>query len=882
MNRNFKWRALIVAAALVAAIVYIIPSLSTSLPSWWKKILPTDQVNLGLDLKGGMHLILEVQADKAVESSLERTVEDIKYTFRKEGVPATSVSRTPDNKLELTLTNPDDLNRVNKLLDREFPYLITEKETEADGRLTVRLGMDDSEAKRIKDFAARQALETIRNRIDQFGVSEPDIRPQGENRIVIQLPGIEDPQRAVELIGQTAQLEFKLVDESRSPRKAIEEGPPPGAEVAYMVEVDPETGRTTETPFVLRKRAQLTGEYITDARVNLDNQFNQPYVSLNFDSKGARIFERLTEANVGKRLAIVLDGKVQSAPVIQDKIPGGRAQITGRFTMEEARDLAIVLRAGALPAPVDILEERTVGPSLGHDSIRQGWNSIIVGMVLVLIFMVVYYRVAGLIADTALLMNVLLIMAALAAFRATLTLPGIAGIILTIGMSVDANVLIFERIREELRLGKTPRAAVSGGYDKATWTILDANVTTLIAAMVLFQFGTGPVRGFAVTLSIGILASLFTAMFVSRLVFEYLLVRSKVRVKMMAIIKEGVNINFVGNRTKAYFLSGALILLTIVTLAARGGPNYGVDFAGGILIQAKFDDQTNAQAVRDGLAEVGMEEASIQSFGAADNHEFLIRVQEKGQELEGLAAKVETSLENRFGSETVEIRRVEMVGPKVGKDLRQKALFAIFYAILFILIYISGRFELQWAKSIVVAGALMGAVYLASLAGIGVTGLIVVALVVTLAVCFAFKLKYALGANVALIHDVAITVGIFSLLNKEMTLTIVAALLTIVGYSLNDTIIVFDRIRENMRKHRKTPYEKVINTSINETLSRTILTSGTTLAVVLSLLFLGGPVIADFAFALMIGVLIGTYSSIFVASPILMIWPPQGAVRKKK
>jgi preprotein translocase subunit SecD len=273
----------------------------------------------------------------------------------------------------------------------------------------------------------------------------------------------------------------------------------------------------------------LTGEFVTDARVAIDNQFNQPYVSLNFDAKGARIFERLTGANIKKRLAIVLDDNVYSAPVIQDRIAGGRAQITGQFTMEEARDLAIVLRAGALPAPVEILEERTVGPSLGADSIRQGLNSIIVGMIIVLIFMVIYYRAAGVIADTALVMNILLIMAALAAFRATLTLPGIAGIILTIGMSVDANVLIFERIREEIRLGKTPRAAVDGGFSKATWTILDANITTLIAAAVLFQFGTGPVRGFAVTLSIGILASLFTALFISRLVFDYLLVKVKMK-----------------------------------------------------------------------------------------------------------------------------------------------------------------------------------------------------------------------------------------------------------------------------------------------------------------------------------------------------------------
>ena len=307
------------------------------------------------------------------------------------------------------------------------------------------------------------------------------------------------------------------------------DGLPPGTEIAYEIVKDPESGDTKKIPYLLRKRALMTGEYVTDARVSIDNQFNTPYISLNFDAKGARLFERITEAHVKKRLAVVLDGVVHTAPVIQEKIAGGRAQITGSYSMQEARNIAIVLRAGALPAPVVILEERTVGPSLGQDSIDQGINSILVGLVAVLLFMLIYYRASGVIADLALILNVLFIMGALAVFRATLTLPGIAGIILTIGMSVDANVLIFERIREEIRLGKTPRAAVGGGFGKAMWTIMDANITTLIAAVVLFQFGTGPIRGFAVTLSIGILASLFTAIFISRLIFDYLLVEFKMK-----------------------------------------------------------------------------------------------------------------------------------------------------------------------------------------------------------------------------------------------------------------------------------------------------------------------------------------------------------------
>jgi len=529
VDRNFQWRLLIVLAVIVAALMYIYPSVAPSLPTWWQKILPSEKVHLGLDLRGGMHLMLEVQTEKAVESSLDRTIEELKYNLRKARIPVKVIERIEGRTVEVELVKPEQLDKFNEILDNDFGYLVTQSTREDEGRVKVTLGIHDREAKRIEDLSVRQALETIRNRIDQFGVTEPDIRPQGKDRVVVQLPGIKDTKRAVELIGQTARLEFKLVDEDHSPTKALAEGPPPGTEIAYHIEVDHETGRTKKIPYLLRKRALMTGEYITNARMRFDNQYNTPYVALNFDAKGSRLFERITEAHIKKRLAIVLDNIVKSAPVIQDKIPGGRAVITGRFTQEEATDLATVLRSGALPAPVKILEERTVGPSLGQDSINRGLLSILIGGILVLGFMAFYYRASGLIADLALLLNMLLIMAVLVAFRATLTLPGIAGIILTIGMSVDANVLIFERIREEKRMGKTPRAAVDGGFSKAMWTIFDANITTFIAALVLYQFGTGPIRGFAVTLSIGIVASLFTALFVSRLVFDYLLVKVKMK-----------------------------------------------------------------------------------------------------------------------------------------------------------------------------------------------------------------------------------------------------------------------------------------------------------------------------------------------------------------
>jgi preprotein translocase subunit SecD len=476
-----------------------------------------------------MHLLLEVDTEKALESTVERISQEMRELLKKKRIRHVAIERVEGIKISAEVKKEESIEKFRALLDDEFRDLRELSNKKADGIQTIMLDIPDSDRDQIEKLAVDQALETIRNRIDQFGVSEPDIRRQGEKRILIQLPGIKDTQRAKDLIGKTALLEFKLVDDTQSLDGALKGNVPPGREILYKIDEDPQTQRTSKTPFLLKKRTLLTGAYLTDARVAIDSQFNEPYVSINFDKKGARIFERITGDNVNKRLAIVLDNHVYSAPVIQEKIAGGQARITGRFTTEEARDLAIILRAGALPAPVNILEERTVGPSLGADSIRKGLLSMIIGGLLVIIFMVIYYKTAGLIADVALFLNILLIGAGLAGLQATLTLPGIAGIILTIGMAVDANVIIFERIREEVALGRTPRAAIDAGYNRATLTVLDANVTTLIAAIVLFQFGTGPVKGFAVTLSLGVIASLFTALILSRLIFNYILVNRKVK-----------------------------------------------------------------------------------------------------------------------------------------------------------------------------------------------------------------------------------------------------------------------------------------------------------------------------------------------------------------
>ena len=521
--KGLNWKHAVVLAVIIGCIIYTAPTLK---PGVW----PHKKINLGLDLQGGMHLILEVKSEKALESTLERIRNELRTYCRDEGIRLQSIEMSGRTGLTVSIVAPVDMEKVNSLLEKYFPDMeIGSTSLESDVQ-KIELAMKSEWVGQIKTQATNQALETIRNRIDQFGVSEPDIRLQGENRILVQLPGIKDTERAKELIGKTALLEFKLVDDARDLAAALKGSIPPGDEILYQAK---ETGKgetpSEKQPYLVKKQAMMTGASLTDARVEIDSQFNEPYVSIDFDQRGAREFERITGENVKKRLAIVLDNKIYSAPVIQEKIGGGKARITGSFTTQEANDLAIVLRAGALPAPVKIIEERTVGPSLGLDSINKGLLSLAVSSILILLFMAVYYKLSGVIADIALVLNIMMIAAGLAAFGATLTMPGIAGIILTIGMAVDNNILISERMREEMRLGKTPSACIDAAFDRAGVTIIDANVTTLIAALVLFQFGTGPIKGFAVTLSLGVTASLFTALILSRLIFEYIYITRRMK-----------------------------------------------------------------------------------------------------------------------------------------------------------------------------------------------------------------------------------------------------------------------------------------------------------------------------------------------------------------
>lgn len=521
MRRSVAIRLTLFVVAALVALVYLAPTFVGSLPSWWGEYLPTDRIHLGLDLQGGSHLVLEVKVDKAIENNVERIKDDLTNSLRERGVSGVSVERVQGTQIQIK-TPAANVERVRGLLKSDFPNLEIINTQAGGGTTDFFLTLSKEEMRSLRDYAVDQSLETIRNRIDQFGVSEPIIQRQGQQDILIQLPGIQDPERAKEIIGKTALLEFKLVDDTANVEDAVRNGPPPGRILLYGHAGKGEGGAGAgQTPYVLEARTLMTGEYITDARVRPSQQLQGPYVELILNSTGARLFEQITAANVKRRLAIVLDNRVYSAPVIQERIGGGRASITGSFDIKEARDLAIILRAGALPAPVEVIEERSVGPSLGSDSIRQGVISFVVGISLVMLFMIIYYNGAGLLADVALIFHILFLLAILAAFKAVLTLPGIAGIVLIAGMAVDANVLINERIREELRAGRAPRSAVEAGYEHALPAIIDTNVTTFLSGLILFQFGTGPIKGFAVTLCVGILTTVVTAVYMTRIYYDY-------------------------------------------------------------------------------------------------------------------------------------------------------------------------------------------------------------------------------------------------------------------------------------------------------------------------------------------------------------------------
>jgi len=725
MGKNLQTRILIIIGVLAAMLFFSFPL--------------DKRINLGLDLKGGMHLVLKVETEK-----LEP---------------------------------------------------------------------------KLREDAVLRAIEILRNRIDSLGVGETSIQRQGEDQIIIQLPGVTDRDRALQIIGKVAQLEFSLVNDDPDALKQALEGKVPAGYLLKYTKDD-------QKPVLIKERPALKGEAIHDARVDFDSTgFNLPRISLTFNARGAKQFADLTREHVNERLAILLDGEVYSAPNIREPILDGSAEITGQFTFEEASILSLALRSGSLPAPMRVEEERTIGPLLGKDSIMAGVNASILGVVLVFIFMCIYYFWSGIIASSCLFLNLLLIIGTMGFLsvmmpgaQVTLTLPGIAGIILTLGMAVDANVLINERIREELAIGRPVGAAVANGFNKAFTAIFDSNITTLLAAFMLFQFGSGPIKGFAVTLAIGLVSSLFTAVFVSRTIFQFLLEMKMIKNVPMLRMFSNTKIDFVAARYAAITISLVLIGWGLFTAYQKKEAAYGIDFAGGQIQEYRFAKPIASDDLRAALKEKGMGDAIIQRFNK-DPQNVIIRT--SGDTYDTVVG----AFKEKFADNSFEILRIEKVGPVVGKHLRERAVWAIVLSLIGILVYVAFRFK-HW--------------------------------------------DFATAGVIALLHDVLITYGLLIVMGRQIDLLVVTALLTIAGYSINDTIVIYDRIRENMPKMRKSSLKDLINVSLNQTLSRTIITNLVTFLVVLALFFKGGEVLNTFALALVIGFFAGTYSTIFIASPLVL------------
>lgn len=850
MNTKLRIKLAFLICLITMSAVTLVPSFYSSTPDWWKKYMAPEGLRLGLDLQGGMHLVLRVNLQKAEENTLLFAANDLKNSLSDASISAVRTPSPEANTIIFTLPNAGAISEVEAIVAEDFPDINAKVESKEGSFPRIFLTLKDEKRDFIQNNAVDQSLEILRNRIDQFGVAEPVIIRQGEDEIVIQLPGVKDPQRALELIGGTAQLEFKLVADSAglNLRKIIsdaeaqgkwQEGEdltklnqaaasllPDGTGIYFEKDKDRETGKEISIPILLEEKVLMTGDMIKDAQVRIGGTFNEPYVGLDMTGRGGKVFAQITGDSVGRRMAIVLDGNVRSAPVIRDKIVGGSAQITGSFSHEEASDLAIVLRVGALPAPVDIIQNLTVGASLGKDSINRGLSSGIFGTILVLSFMMIYYRLSGFIANGALFLNILLLFTGLAVLNATLTLPGIAGIILSIGMAVDANVLIFERMREEYALGKSVRSSIDSGFGKAFLTIVDSQVTTLITALALFLFGTGPIKGFAVTLSLGIIFNLFTALFFSRTMFDTVnSIKSMKKLNFLQLTKKP-SLDYLRLRNITYVLSGVLVTIGLVAFIniARGTANLGVDFSGGSLLQYQATDDFTMAEVRDSFKGTALEGVNLQEV--ENEHRLMIKVKKSDEVVANLSEKVDTIFSEKLADKGFVLESQSEIGSSISAVLRNKAILAIAISLAGVIAYLAMRFDI----------------------------------------------RFGLAAAAATFHDVLVVLGICWLMNIEITLLIVTALLTLAGYSLNDSVVVFDRIRENMKKHgEKSSMFSVINESINQVISRTVVTSLTSLLVLMALYILGGSVINDFAFTLLAGIIVGTYSSIFIASPLLTL-----------
>ena len=911
------------------------------------------EINLGLDLKGGMNVTLEVMVVDVVKALSNQNKDE---TFN--AAIANTLSAQEDSQDDFVTIFGREYEKLAPAANTGLSALFSTPDLRDKVQFSsTNLEVIEVLKLEVEDAIAR-SFNILRSRIDRFGVTQPNIqRLETAGRILVELPGIKDPERARKLLQSTAQLEFwetyeynelfqalesanaflretaetetaevdsvkvettqleELVEQedtiqditsdllaeieadtlgadsaannlsfeefaSENPLYALlypnvdqqnqlNEGPvvgfcavkdtaalnvylkddairkffPVDVKFAYTVKPYDPDGKFVQLVALKSDRngkSAMEGDVVTDA-VQVFGQFaSSAEVSMEMNAEGAKQWKRLTNENIKKSVAIVLDGYVYSYPTVQAEIAGGRSSITGNFTVNEAKDLANILKSGKLPAPARIIEEAIVGPSLGEEAISSGLTSFIFALLLVLAYMIFYYNGAGVVSNIALLANIFFIFGVLSSLGAVLTLPGIAGIILTIGMSVDANVLIYERIREELRNGKGLRLAIEDGYNNAYSSIIDANVTTLLTGIILYTFGTGPIKGFATTLIIGILTSLFAAIFITRLVISYRLNKGKT-ISFATKLTEGafknINIDFIGKRKRFYILSAVILLLGIGSLVTKG-LNYGVDFVGGRTYVVRFDDTVNNEELRSALTDVFVDAdglnytPQVKTFGD-DNQvkvttSFMIENSEPTTDL-----IVESKLSEGLSTTGLEyeIMSSQKVGPTIADDIKDAAVWSVFFSLLVIFLYILVRFR---------------------------------------------KWQFSLGAVVAVFHDVLIVLSIFSIFygilpfSLEIDQAFIAAILTIIGYSLNDTVVVFDRVREYMNDNKKKGVHELINGALNSTLSRTINTSLTTFCVLLIIFIFGGEVIRGFMFALMVGVVVGTYSSLFVASPIML------------
>ncbi len=756
----------------------------------------SSSIRLGLDLNGGVEFMLELIPDKKKEQ-----------------------------KVLKGLTEAEKKQRLAKMAEKR-----------------------EAQFKNFRD----QAIEILRSRMESQQIFESEISPAGDKFISLRVPVVSKDEKVqlLKLIEMSAKLRFCLVSENNDAlvkqylaaqatgKKFL---PPVGYQLLSSTEFKAGEKPKTLYYFVERKPV-MTGRNISDAFPTKD-QFGQLKIILRFDATGAKRFGVITTEYKDRALAIVLDGKLYCAPVIRSAITDGSAEISGNFSSEEAKNISDALVSGSLPVRIAVSGIFDTDPTLGADNVTNGIWAGIIALALVMGFMLVYYLRAGVVAVIALGVNIVLVLGALAAFSATLTLPGIAGMILTIGMAVDANVLIFERIREELNKNKGLQNSIETGYSKAFITILDANLTTLFTALILMYFGTGPIKGFAVTLSIGIATSMFTALFLTRLIFDIMSRRSSFKKLTMCHLLSHTNINFLGKRKMAAIISITLIVCSFVIVGAKGKKAIGIDFTGGTQITFDYTKQIPVSKLKSELTTLGYKNAKItyksSALSQTDNTKLEILIHKEikiSSKKGGPKEKIGTALNAKFPELKLTGGNESTLGGLIGETFRNQAALAIFLALVGIVIYISFRFEFA----------------------------------------------YAVASIIALVHDVIIATGVYIVLDKEISLPVIAALMTIIGYSLNDTIVVFDRIRENTHILKGDTYKNIINISINQTLSRTILTSVTTLLVLLVLYFFGGIAINDFVFVMLIGVVIGTYSSIFVASPIVAIWHKKIGAKSKE